>query len=181
MEKIDTSSWHKKWWWTTDKWAWWIVYHSWRYYNFSSICPPQIFFKLVQVVRKKFSHSFMVQQDVVIAVFLMEQCGLGSDCNFQPYLDIVPQQTVPWLDTFDDEDLLPLDDELLAKLVRQGWESLWNYYIDDNFQAILVIFFHLKCCWIEMRRWSSPGCCSWLWCHWRRGSWSSGVTAIFLW
>jgi len=93
--------------------------------------------RMIQMVTKGFPHSFLVQQDAVIAIFLMEQCGLGSNSKFKPYLDILPQEIIPRLDTFVEEDLLFLNDEYLAKIAREGRERITNFYHDQEFQTLL--------------------------------------------
>jgi hypothetical protein len=79
----------------------------------------------------------MVQQDAVIAIYLMEQCGLGAKSKFKPYLDVLPQDIVPRLDTFAEDDLLFLNDKYLATLSKKSRQRLWNLYHDEQFQTIL--------------------------------------------
>jgi hypothetical protein len=55
--------------------------------------------KVKHLIQSSFQ-SPMVQQDVLLALYLMKQCSLGSESHLAPYLDILPQKTVPRLDTF---------------------------------------------------------------------------------
>ena len=93
-----------------------------------------------QKVRHLIQSSFqspMVQQDVLLAMYLMKQCSLGSESHLAPYLDILPQKTVPRLDTFSEQDLKALHDEYLANYARQSLSQLQSFYNNGQVQSIL--------------------------------------------
>jgi len=93
--------------------------------------------KIRNLVQYHFHHSSMVQQDAIIATFLMQQCALGDKSRFKPYLDILPQQIIPRLDTFEEEHLTLLEDPYLAQVARDSKERLLKFYHDENFQFML--------------------------------------------
>ncbi|GFH49757.1 hypothetical protein CTEN210_06233 [Chaetoceros tenuissimus] len=91
-----------------------------------------------QKVRHLIQSSFqspMVQQDVLLAMYLMKQCSLGSESHLAPYLDILPQKTVPRLDTFSEQDLNALHDEYLANYARQSLSQLQSFYNNGQVQS----------------------------------------------
>ena len=51
----------------------------------------------------KFYHSPMVQKDIIITLYPMIECNLGS--RFRQYCEILPTEIIPRLDTFDDDEL----------------------------------------------------------------------------
>ena len=74
--------------------------------------------------------SPLVRQDAIIALHLVVECALGKDAALGPYLDVLPHDVVPRLDTFDDDELEALGDEDLAYLARDSRRRLtlfWNH------------------------------------------------------
>ena len=51
----------------------------------------------------KFYHSPMVQKDIIITLYPMIECNLGS--RFRQYCEILPTEIIPRLDTFDNNEL----------------------------------------------------------------------------
>ena len=49
--------------------------------------------------------SPLVRQDAIIALHIVVECALGKDAALGPYLDVLPHDVVPRLDTFDDDEL----------------------------------------------------------------------------
>ena len=67
----------------------------------------------------------------------MVQCALGSKSKYAPYMDILPEHTVPRIDTWGSIPLRMLGDEYLSKLAmgsRHNIESLWA---DLRFKSLL--------------------------------------------
>ena len=92
----------------------------------------------------------LVQQDVVIAMYLMvEECQhkntqllfpnnnadedtSSSSSRWGPYLDVLPQHTIPRLDTFGDEAYAALKDEQLEYTGRQSKRLLEQMYLGSG-------------------------------------------------
>lgn len=81
--------------------------------------------------------SPLVRQDIVLALQLMKECTLDGKSYYQPYLDILPKDFVPRLDTFDDHDLVLLEDEFLSNIAKDSRNKLRTLYNDIDFQRIL--------------------------------------------
>lgn len=88
--------------------------------------------QLDKLLNDYFMGSSLVQQDVVIALHLSVECSLGEGSKFKPYLDIMPQQIVPRLDTFSDEALTLLHDDDLAMMARHSRHQLENAWEGRN-------------------------------------------------
>ena len=79
----------------------------------------------------------LVEQDVVIAMYLMvEECQHhhthlfrnNEDSYWGGYLEVLPQYTIPRLDTFDDDAYAALKDENLEYLGRRSRQLLKQMY-----------------------------------------------------
>jgi len=79
----------------------------------------------------------LVEQDVVIAMYLMvEECqhhhthlfNNNEDSYWGRYLDVLPQYTIPRLDTFDDDAYAALKDENLEYVGRRSRHLLEQMY-----------------------------------------------------
>lgn len=81
--------------------------------------------------------SYMVQQDVVIALYLMTQCALDDKSRFKPYMDILPQYNIPRLDTFDDDELAMLQDDFLSTLAKESLTQLQSIWDSNDLHKIL--------------------------------------------
>mmetsp|Transcript_37254 Transcript_37254/g.78563 ORF Transcript_37254/g.78563 Transcript_37254/m.78563 type:complete len:1056 (+) Transcript_37254:42-3209(+) len=124
--------------------------------TYASPSSPLYLSDFYRVVNKILTNSFprgpglakrgmgLVQQDVVIAMYLMvEDCvNHHSDLfhndseegsRWGPYLDVLPQYTIPRLDTFGDEEYAALRDENLEYTGRNSKRLLEEmYFKGDN-------------------------------------------------
>jgi hypothetical protein len=93
--------------------------------------------KINHLVQSHFPQSTMVQQDAIISMHLMHQCSLGKKSYFKPYLDLLPQKTIPRLDTFQQDHFDILNDSFLANVAKESKDLLFTFYHDANVQFIL--------------------------------------------
>jgi hypothetical protein len=103
----------------------------------SHIQIPQFQHRITQLVSKYVPSNYMVQQDVIIALYLMVQCSLGEYSAFKPYLDILPSYIIPRLDTFNKEELHMLQDEELAFLAKESRDRLHHLWESNELQYLL--------------------------------------------
>ena len=82
--------------------------------------------------------SSLVQQDVIIALHLMVECSLGDHSNLRPYLDVLPQDTIPRLDTFSTEELSLLNDQSLSQMAQDSKRSLQNGWNEGNLKSLVL-------------------------------------------
>ena len=82
--------------------------------------------------------SSLVQQDVIIALHLMVECSLGDHSNLRPYLDVLPQDTIPRLDTFSTEELALLNDQSLSQMAQDSKSSLQNGWNEGNLKSLVL-------------------------------------------
>ena len=87
---------------------------------------------------EKHISSDLVQQDVMIAIHLIAECSMGKNSKFQPYLDIIPQEIVPRLDTFGGDDYMILNDAFLTSVGKESQHTLMRFWNDDDLQKLLV-------------------------------------------
>ena len=91
---------------------------------------PNLQQRLQLILQSSNVQSSMVQQDIVIGLYLLVQKKLGKRSQFHPYLDILPQGTIPRLDTFEEEALELLNDADLVSLAKDSYYQLtlvWNH------------------------------------------------------
>ncbi len=100
--------------------------------------------RITQLLANYVPRDSLVQQDVLIASHLMVECTLGKYSSFKPYLDILPQYTIPRLDTFNDEELLMLQDEELAHLARESYSQLQRLWQSEGLQHILAAIIEVE-------------------------------------
>ena len=81
--------------------------------------------------------SSLVQQDVIIAMHLMVECSLGEYSDLRPYLDVLPQDIIPRLDTFSTEELSLLNDQSLLQLAEESKQSLKNSWYEGNLKNLV--------------------------------------------
>lgn len=80
----------------------------------------------------------LAKQDVVIAMKFVLECSLGKRSKFKPYLDILPQQIIPRLDTFRDEEYMILQDPFLVSIGKESRKRLERFWDDDGVQKVMV-------------------------------------------
>ena len=93
---------------------------------------PQFQSRLYNAMNK-FYHPPMVQQDIIIALYLMIECNLGS--RFRQYCEILPTEIIPRLDTFDDDELSMLQDEQLRNQATYSFNQLYLNW-DDTLKEL---------------------------------------------
>lgn len=93
------------------------------------------FEEIIERLLKPF--SYYDRQDVLLAMHLMRECSLNGKSQYQAYLDLFPSEAVPRLDTFNDEELLLLDDKFLSQLARESLQALRSLYYNEDFQSII--------------------------------------------
>jgi hypothetical protein len=77
--------------------------------------------------------SEQLNQDEAIALALQIESCLGEHSFFEPYLSVLPKDTLPLLFTFDDAELELLQDEALAAQARETsarLRSVWSQTVE---------------------------------------------------
>eukprot|EP00579_Thalassiosira_antarctica_P011033 CAMPEP_0201922282 /NCGR_PEP_ID=MMETSP0903-20130614/10358_1 /ASSEMBLY_ACC=CAM_ASM_000552 /TAXON_ID=420261 /ORGANISM="Thalassiosira antarctica, Strain CCMP982" /LENGTH=1043 /DNA_ID=CAMNT_0048459387 /DNA_START=185 /DNA_END=3316 /DNA_ORIENTATION=- len=105
---------------------------------------PDFYFTVNKILRQAFPNELglaahgmgLVQQDVVIAMSLMVEDCQHRHGRFKsrwgPYLDVLPQYTIPRLDTFGDEEYAALQDEKLEYTGRKSRRLLEQMYFNGG-------------------------------------------------
>jgi hypothetical protein len=81
-----------------------------------------------------------VNQDEVIALALVIESCLGEHSFFEPYLNVLPKETLPLLFTFRDAELEFLQDEALAELARDTSARLhrvWTQMLEPSARVLV--------------------------------------------
>ena len=92
-------------------------------------------FQQIDTILGKFSS--LERQDIILALHFMKECTLRGTSYYQPYLDMLPNDIVPRLDTFDDHELYLLEDEFLCQIAKESRSKLKMLYNDLEFQRII--------------------------------------------
>ena len=105
----------------------------------STVQIPNLQQRLQSIFKSSNIHSTMVQQDIMIGLYLLQQDKLGPKSLFRPYLDILPTTTLPRLDTFvDSEEALELlNDVDLVALAKESYHHLTLVWNNVDFQQIV--------------------------------------------
>ena len=105
----------------------------------STVQIPNLQQRLSLIFKSSNVHSTMVQQDIMIGLYLLQQDKLGPKSLFRPYLDILPTTTLPRLDTFvDSEEALELlNDVDLVALAKESYHHLTLVWNNVDFQQIV--------------------------------------------
>lgn len=98
---------------------------------------PQFQSKMTNLLSHHIPSSYLVQQDVIIALYLMVQCELDENSLFKPYMDILPNYIIPRLDSFDEEELNFLQDEELKNLAKESHNQLQSLWQSNDLQDLL--------------------------------------------
>jgi hypothetical protein len=81
--------------------------------------------------------SSLERQDILLALHLMNECTQYDTSHYQPYLDMLPKQIIPRLDTFDQHDLFLLEDEFLSNIAQESRSKLQTLYHHVDFQRMM--------------------------------------------
>eukprot|EP00578_Thalassiosira_sp_NH16_P002999 CAMPEP_0181140008 /NCGR_PEP_ID=MMETSP1071-20121207/35083_1 /TAXON_ID=35127 /ORGANISM="Thalassiosira sp., Strain NH16" /LENGTH=1022 /DNA_ID=CAMNT_0023226947 /DNA_START=76 /DNA_END=3144 /DNA_ORIENTATION=+ len=115
----------------------------------SPLYLPDFYFNVNKILTQAFPNSRglakqgmgLVQQDVIIAIYLMvENChhdythlfSNNKGSRWGPYLDVLPNYTLPRLDTFGDEEYSALNDDNLEYTGRNSKRLLGQIFFDDG-------------------------------------------------
>lgn len=99
--------------------------------------------KLMSILNQYVPQSQMVQQDIIIALYLIVQCKLDAKSNFKPYLDILPTYIIPRLDTFNVDELEMLQDDELSDLAEESKSQLHSLWNSVELQSLLSLMIKL--------------------------------------
>mmetsp|Transcript_16301 Transcript_16301/g.23221 ORF Transcript_16301/g.23221 Transcript_16301/m.23221 type:complete len:935 (-) Transcript_16301:120-2924(-) len=97
----------------------------------------QITQDIVEILKKNV-HSPLVQQDIIISLSIMAECSLGEQSFFKPYLEMLPSNTIPRLDTFNEKELNMLQDLDLKKLAQHSIKQLKQFYSKAKVESLVV-------------------------------------------